>query len=162
LKEKALAANALIKAVIESDWAPLPAVPEPEVSSFAIPFLLPTEQELENRCRSRTFPLPPDGIRAIMSEPALSVVFPYLMKPAQSFSNVTGARIDVESVAYKVASAKHDVLVSLHRRLKEISQESDSESGAWSQLIEMVGRRMNRGPLGGSSAVGGSIGTLEM
>jgi hypothetical protein len=162
LEEKALAANALIKAVIESNWAPLPPGPDSEVSSSAAPFPLLTEPELESYCRSRASPLPPDGIRAIMSEPALSVVFPYLMKPAQSFSNVTGPRADVESVAYKVASAKHDVLISLHRRLKELSQESDSEPGAWSQLVGAVGARVSRGPLGGGSTVGGSVGVLEL
>ncbi len=94
-----------------------------------------------------------------MSEPALGIVVPYLMKPAQTFSNlVGGGRGDVESAAYRVAVAKHGVLVLLHQELKGwVGSHPDARD-----MVATVGRRVAQGPMGGTSEVGGRIGTMEL
>lgn len=152
VKEAALAAISLIGAVITAQWARLPS----QRSSPKRPFDLPTEEDLAHRCGVPS--LPSSGIAAIMSEPALGIVVPYLMKPAQTFSNlVGGGRGDVESAAYRVAVAKHSVLVLLHQELKGwVGSHPDARD-----MVATVGRRVAQGPMGGTSEVGGRIGTME-
>ena len=81
------------------------------------------------------------------------------MKPAQTFSNlVGGGRGDVESAAYRVAVAKHDVLALLHQELKGwMGAHPDARD-----MVATVGRRVAQGPMGGTSEVGGRIGTMEL
>ncbi len=153
VKEAALAAISLIGAVITAQWAQLPS----NRSSPKRPFDLPTEENLAQRCGVPS--LPSSGIAAIMSEPALGIVVPYLMKPAQTFSNlVGGGKGDVESAAYRVAVAKHGVLVLLHQELKGwVGTHPDARD-----MVATVGRRVAQGPMGGTSEVGGRIGTMEL
>lgn len=155
VKEVALAAVSLIGAVITAQWAQLPS--EKSSSSGETSFELPTEGNLAQRCGVST--LPSTGIAAIMSEPAIGIVVPYLMKPAQTFSNlVGGGRGDVESAAYKVAVAKHDVLVLFHQELKGwVGDHPDAQD-----MVTTVGRRVAQGPMGGTTEIGGRIGTLEL
>ena len=153
LKETALSALSLIGAIITAKWSPLP---DPEPSS-STPFRLPSERELASKCHADS--LPQSGIEAIMSQPALGVVIPYLMKPAQSFGSlVGGGRGDVESAVYQVAAAKHDVLIQLHERLKQwVGTHTDGKD-----MVAAVAKRVAQGPMGGTSEVGGRIGTMEM
>ena len=149
LKENALAALAVIDSVIMADWAPLPDTE----SSGQNPYKLPTESGLASKCHVESLPL--SGIKAIMTEPSLSIVMTYLMRPAKSFGNlVSGGRGDVESAVYKVATAKHDVLKHLHQKLKEWLGTCD--------IVSAVERRVARGPMGGTSEVGGQVGTIEL
>jgi hypothetical protein len=159
MKESALAAIGLIEAVISANWITLPEEPSDGSNS---PFRLPTERELKSRCRAYGTLLPPGGVQAILLSPVLEVVFPYLMKPAQSFTNLVGGRGDTESSAYKIAAAKHDTLVTLHVKLQGVADGTpELETGSWQELIAAVARRINQGPLGGSSEVGGRIATLD-
>ena len=152
LKDVALTAISLMGAVINAQWAPLPTS-KPLGSQY---YLL-TEEELATQCHSRS-KLPTSGVHAIMVSNALANVLPYLMKPAQTFSNlVGGGRGDVESAAYRVAVAKHDVLALLHQKLKE---EMGNTAEA-KEMIATVGRRVAQGPMGGTSEVGGRVGTME-
>ena len=153
LKESALSAISLIGAVIAANWSPLP---DTDPSSSA-PFNLPSERELASKCHAES--LPQSGIEAIMTQPALGTVIPYLMKPAQSFGSlVGGGRGDVDSAVYKIAAAKHDVLVLLHRKLKEwVGTRNEGQ-----EMVAAVGRRVALGPMGGSSDVGGRVGTMEL
>ncbi|KAL9134284.1 MAG: hypothetical protein Q9175_004536 [Cornicularia normoerica] len=153
LKESALSALSLIGAVITAKWSPLPDI-EP---SGSIPFKLPSERELASKCHAES--LPQSGIEAIMTQPALGIVVPYLMRPAQSFSSlVGGGRGDVESTVYKIAAAKHDVLTMLYQKLKEwVKTRGDSQ-----EMVAAVGRRVAQGPMGGTSEAGGRVGTMEM
>ena len=155
IKEVALAAISFIGAIINAQWAPLPDTSPSEPSQMS----LPSERALMEQCHTHEVQLPRSGIETIMSEPAMSVVIPYLMKPAQTFSNlVGGGRGDVESSAYKVAVAKHDVLVSLHQRLQQwVGTHSEAQ-----EMVATVGRRVAQGPMGGASDVGGRIGTLDL
>ena len=154
VKDIALAAISLMGAVITAIWSPLDATSVPS-SHFA----LPTEDKLAERCHANGVSLPASGIEAIMSEPAIASVLPYLMRPAQTFSNlVGGGRGDVESAAYRVAAAKHDVLILLHQRLKVWARDVPDVE----EMVVTVGRRVAQGPMGGTSEVGGRIGTMEL
>ena len=154
VKDVALAAISLIGAVITAMWAPLP-----ETSPSDSLYPLPTEKALMEKCVMDGVSLPDSGIKTIMSYPAKSSVVPYLMKPAQIFSNlVGGGQGDVESAAYNVAVAKHDVLILLHQRLKDwLSSDEDSEG-----MMTAIRRRIAQGPMGGTSEVGGRVATLDL
>lgn len=157
LKDVALAAISLISSIITAKWANLSSNPTTS-SSTSEHFPLPTENQLSQSCHTSTA-LPSSGIEAIMSEPAVGIVVPYLMKPAQTFSNlVAGGRGDVESAAYRVAVAKHDALTLLHRALSGWIGDHP-EAG---EMVATVGRRVAQGPMGGSSEIGGRIGTMEL
>lgn len=155
IKDVALAAISLMGAIITAQWAPIPNTS----ASDSSPFALPSERTLMEKCHTNGVQLPQSGIETIMSEPAIGIVVPYLMRPAQTFSNlVGGGRGDVESAAYKLAVAKHDVLVLLHQKLKEwVGTHSDAQ-----EMVATVSRRVAQGPMGGSSEVGGRVGTLDL
>ena len=152
LKDTALAALSVIAAVITAHWAPLPTT----LISVS-PFELLTEGELATKCGAPA--LPKSGVEAIMTEPAIGTVVPYLIKPAQTFSNlVGGGRGDVESAAYQVAVAKHETLIHLHETLKRwVGGHPEAQ-----EMLATVGRRVAQGPMGGSSEVGGRVGTMEL
>ena len=153
LKESALSALSLIGAIITANWSPLPDTDSASSTSFK----LPSERELADKCHAES--LPQSGIEAIMTQPALGIVIPYLMRPAQSFGSlVGGGRGDVESAVYKIATAKHDVLAQLHQRLKQWV----NTRGEGQDVVAAVGRRVAQGPMGGSSEVGGRVGTMEL
>ncbi|KAL8858200.1 MAG: hypothetical protein Q9178_005212 [Gyalolechia marmorata] len=152
LNDTALAAIALINAIITASWDSLPSEPDQE------PHGLPTEKQLAERCHASQG-LPPTGLLAILAPPALETVLPYLLRPAQTFSNlVSGGKGDVESAAYRVAAAKYDVLVSLRSKLKDYVQ----ETGELKEVVELVNRRLALGPMGGDSGVGSRVSTLDL
>ena len=148
LKDPAIAAIDLIGAVITAQWAPLPT--NPETNTLNSQYSLPTETELSQKCHS-TQPLPPSGILAILATPALEAVVPYLLRPAQFFSNLVGGRGDTESAAYKIAVRKYEILELLHRELQGIAE-----------VVGAVRKRLAQGPMGGSSEIGSSVGTMEL
>lgn len=153
LKESALLAISLIEAVITANWSPLP---DNERSGSTI-FQLPSERELASKCHAES--LPQSGIEAIMTQPALGIVIPYLMRPAQTFSSlVGGGRGDVESAVYQIAAAKHDVLKVLYQKLKKWVE----TRGEGHEMVGAVGARVAQGPMGGTSEVGGRVGTMEL
>ncbi|MDI1492377.1 MAG: hypothetical protein OHK93_003591 [Ramalina farinacea] len=163
LLDPALAANNFIKSIITADWAPLPSSATPPNKSN--PFPLPPESWLRNHYHST--PLPSTGVEAIMmsSSPSSSggniseVILPYLMKPAQTFGNaVGGGRGDVESAAWKVAVAKYEVLEAFLASVKRL----DDESTEMREMIAAVSKRVAEGPMGGSTGVGGMVGTMEL
>ncbi|KAI4179728.1 MAG: hypothetical protein LQ348_005338 [Seirophora lacunosa] len=152
LKNEALAAIALVGAVVDASWDLLPT------KRMDDRILLVTETELAEKCHSSQ-PLPPSGVLAMLAPPALEAVLPYLLRPAQTFSNlVGGGRGDVESAAYRVAAAKYEVLLSLKARLKDVVQ----ETGQLGEVLTAVNQRLAVGVLGGQSEVGGRVGTLEL
>ena len=140
LKDVALAALGLLTSVITGNWASKP--------ELALPTSIAT---------------PDSGHLAILSPPALEYVLPYLLKPAQSFSNLVGGRGDSESAAYKIASAKFDALKQLHGKLKTQieSQPGISEEG-YEQILATLAKRLGEGPLSREGEVGGKVATLEL
>ncbi|KAL8644441.1 MAG: hypothetical protein Q9226_007762 [Calogaya cf. arnoldii] len=156
LKDAALAAIALINAVVTASWGPLPSESNPDHNQG--PYALPTEKQLATICHASEN-LPSIGLLAILSPPALETVLPYLLRPAQTFSNlVGGGKGDVESAAYRVAAAKYDTLVSLKSRLQEYVQ----ETGQLKEVVDVVDKRLALGPMGGTSEIGGRVGTLDL
>lgn len=152
LKEIALAAIGLIDSIINAHWEPLPR------GSSQYTAFLPTESELADKCNSAK-PLPPNGIMAILAQPALGAVLPYLIRPGQTFSNlVGGGRGDVESAAYVVAAAKYDTIIRLRDKMKEIQQ----DTGEFGDAIATVNKRLALGVMGGNSDIGGRIQSLEL
>ncbi|KAL8663683.1 MAG: hypothetical protein Q9202_003629 [Teloschistes flavicans] len=152
LKEAALAAIALMKSIITSEWGPLPA------DDHETGFSLPTEAQLAESCHSPQR-LPPSGTLAMLTPPALENVISYLLRPAQTFSNlVGGGKGDVESAAYRVAAAKFDVLVSLKPKLEEVAQ----QTGTLEDAVAVINKRLALGVLGGSGEPGSSVGTMEL
>ena len=154
LKDTALAAIDLVDAVITAQWAVLPTNPE---TNTATQYSLPSESELSQKCHSSQ-PLPPSGVLAILASPALEDVISYLLRPAQSFSNLVGGRGDTESAAYKVAVRKYEVLEMFHKELQGVA----SSTGQMGEILAAVRKRLAQGPMGGSSDVGGSVETMEL
>lgn len=157
LKDFALAAIEVINAVITANWDPLPTK---SLESSRDSFTLPTEQELALACHSVAQTMPSSGILAILSSPALETVVPYLIRPAQTFSNLVGGTGDIESAAYKVAVAKFDVLKVFHERIRGLSL--GHETLRLQDILTQVGARLARGPMGGMTEVGGRIATLDL
>ena len=156
LKDNALAAIELMSDVICANWRLLSR--EPEESSPQPRYSLPTESELALMCGFPNQQFPPSGALAIFSSPALDAVFPYLLRPAQTFSNLVGGRGDTESVAYRVAVAKHDALILLNRKLEDVAQDDIR----YQEIVTAVGQRIAHGPMGSNSEIGGRVGTLEL
>jgi hypothetical protein len=154
LKETAIAALNLLSAIITANWAPLPSS---EQESSANSFALPTEDQLISMLPPSAHPPPPpSGLSAILREPVLGIVIPYLLAPAQSFSNLVGGRGDAESAAYKVAVAKFGASKRLFEGLK---QDSSNEAV---QLRPLFAERIAKGPWASDSRPGGHIATVEL
>jgi hypothetical protein len=139
MKENALAALALVRALITSSWSTEPL-------SDTVPANDPTYTRLSS--------FPKSGVELIL-EPSISGgVLPSLLKPATTFSNLVGGLGDAENAAYQVAMAKFDVLKALGRKLEG--------NGGRQDVLAMVRRRVGEGPWGVSGSVGSRIGTLEL
>ncbi|SMY22108.1 unnamed protein product [Zymoseptoria tritici ST99CH_1A5] len=138
LKDLALAALHLTTSVITANWSE-------SANSSALPTTIAT---------------PPSGHIALLSPPALEYVLPYLLKPAQSFSNLVGGRGDAESAAYRIAAAKFDAVTLFARKLKE---QVDAQPGeGYEEILATVSRRLQEGPLSREAEVGGRIATMEL
>lgn len=163
LLDPSVAANHFIKSIINANWAPLSSIAT--TRSKSNPFPLPPESWLRNHYHSTS--LPSTGVEAIMmsSSPGSSggniseVILPYIMKAAQTFGNaVGGGRGDVESAAWKVAVAKYEVLEAFLAGVKRL----DDGSAEMREMITAVNKRVAEGPMGGSTDVGGMVGTMEL
>lgn len=150
LKEKALAAINVISGVITAEWASLPLDDES----------LPTETSLNAMMPQPALAMSNSGVLAILSPPCLEHALPYLLQPAQSFTNLVGGRGDTESTAYIVASAKYDALRALQSRLRELSQKEKLPE--YEEMLGVIDKRVREGPWNREGEVGGRIGTLEL
>ncbi|KAF2997677.1 hypothetical protein E8E13_006089 [Curvularia kusanoi] len=138
MKENALAALTLLRALITSTWSSSPIA--------SIPADDPTYLRLQN--------FPKTGLDLILDPSISGGVLTSLLRPATSFSNLVGGRGDAENAAYQVAMAKFDVLKALGRQLEE--------TGGREDVLSMVRRRVNEGPWGVGGSAGSRIGTLEL
>lgn len=138
MKENALAALTLLRALITASWSSgiIPDTPAND----------PTYARLNN--------FPKTGLDLVLDPSISGGVLPALLKPATSYSNLVGGRGDAENAAYQVAMAKFDVLKALGRQLEENSGRED--------VLFMVKRRVNEGPWGVGGNAGSRIGTLEL
>lgn len=139
MKENALAALTLLRALITASWSSEPL-------TDVVPANDPTYIRLSK--------FPKTGLDLILDPSISGGVLPALLKPATSFSNLVGGRGDAENAAYQVAMAKFDVLKALGRQLEE--------NGGREDILSMVKRRVNEGPWGVGGSAGSRIGTLEL
>jgi hypothetical protein len=154
LKDTAIAALNLLSAIITANWEPLPSSVAENTPSLAT---LPTEDQLISLLPPSAHPPPPpSGISAMLSEPALGTVIPYLLAPAQSFSNLVGGRGDAESAAYKVAVAKFGAAKKLFDGLK------GNTSSEAIQLRPLFAERVARGPWASEGRPGEHIASMEL
>lgn len=139
MKENALAALALVRALITSSWSsePIPDMESANDATFA-----------------RISKFPKSGLDLILDPSISGGVLPSLLKPATTFSNLVGGLGDAENAAYQVAMAKFDVLKALGRKLEE--------DGGRQDILAMVRRRVGEGPWGVSGSAGSRIATLEL
>lgn len=162
LKEAALAALELISSVLTASWALLPSEESKD------PYRLPTEEELSTRFRI-AHPLPLYGIEAIIaSKSALDSIIPYLLGPTHNSGNVM-ARADMENAVYEVARAKYEVLILFRNKLGEIAANARPDrtrAGDFAlnvdNFLAAISRRIADGPLGGNTAIGSTVATLEL
>lgn len=151
LKDKCLAAHAVIKAVIEAEWAPLPS--EPANSEYP----LPTRSQLSDSGHLYREYSPDSGVMAIMTSPALDAVLPYLLKPVPPFSN-----LDKESTAYKISLIKRDILRTLRTRLTTVVENAGDEATQrdWLDVLNTVNSVANEVSRGNPDS-GGMVATME-
>ena len=89
--------------------------------------------------------LPSSGPWAVLTPPALTTLLPYLFQPPRSYAEfVGGGAGDAENAVWKIATAKYDVLVTLHRRLKDL----DEQTPELEEIVRTLQTRVSDGPLG--------------
>ncbi|CAG7934227.1 unnamed protein product [Penicillium olsonii] len=142
MKDVALSAITFMRAIATADWKSLsPAPPHPHVSRFQ----LPSEEELGQLSPAAGGFLPTTGAWAILTPPALTTLLPYLFKPPKTYADfVGGGAGDAQNVVWKVATAKHDVLVALRNRL----QETGGHAEGFEDIMRTLQQRVNDGPWG--------------
>ncbi|KAK2766055.1 hypothetical protein FQN54_007570 [Arachnomyces sp. PD_36] len=154
MRDTALAAISFMKAVLTANWEV-----SPNESSTPNRFSLPTEAEISRLGPALEGTLPTSGLWAILTPPSLTIVLPFLFKAPQTYANyVGGGSGDTESAVWKVATAKYDVLVSLHAALKDTTEKLEG----FEDVIRTVARRVADGPWGPRREVGSRIDALEL
>ena len=152
LKDHALAAINVIAAIATSNWS---SFSDSEQAGGVT-----SEDDLLSWLPSVPTATPASGVLAILTPPSLEHTLPYLLKSAQSFSNLVGGRGDSESAAYKIATAKFDALRALHDRLQTYV---DTEPGqGYEEIVETLRKRIAQGPWSREGEVGGRIATMDL
>ncbi|CAP96711.1 hypothetical protein EN45_079790 [Penicillium chrysogenum] len=140
MKDVALSAINFMKAITTANWKPSPS--EPVNPSR---FQLPSEEGLGQLSPATNGFFPTSGAWAVLTPPALTTLLPYLFKPPRTYADfVGGGAGDSQSVVWKVATAKHDVLVALHSRLPE----TDGQLEGFEDIMQTLQQRVNQGPWG--------------
>ncbi|KAJ5752081.1 hypothetical protein N7520_008998 [Penicillium odoratum] len=143
MKDVALSAISFMRAIVSANWQPL--LPASHVSGHSSRFQLPSEEGLGQLSPGSSGLLPLSGPWAILTPPALTTLLPYLFKPPRSYGEfVGGGAGDSQNAVWKVATAKHDVLVALYRAL----QESGGQMEGFEDILRTLRQRVNEGPSG--------------
>ncbi|CAG8258899.1 unnamed protein product [Penicillium nalgiovense] len=154
MKDVALSATNFMKAITTANWKPLPLTP---VNPSR--FQLPSEEGLGRLSPATNGFFPTSGAWAVLTPPALTTLLPYLFKPPRTYADfVGGGAGDSQSVVWKVATAKHDVLVALHSRL----QETDGQMEGFEDIMQTLQQRVNQGPWGPVQSGGTQIVTAGL
>ena len=75
----------------------------------------------------------------------MTTVLPYLFKPPRSYAEfVGGGAGDSQNVVWKVATAKHAVLVALYDQLRQVGGQMEG----FEDILRTLRQRVNEGPLG--------------
>ncbi|KAJ5833694.1 hypothetical protein N7474_002005 [Penicillium riverlandense] len=144
MKDIALAAINFMKAVVISNWQPLP--PASHVSNASSSrYQLPAEESLGQVSPASSGLLPISGAWATLTPPALTTLLPYLFKPPRSYAEfVGGGAGDSQNAVWKVATAKYEVLVALYNRLCE----QGGQMEGFEDIMRTLQQRVNEGPWG--------------
>ncbi|PWY85790.1 hypothetical protein BO94DRAFT_535935 [Aspergillus sclerotioniger CBS 115572] len=158
MKDVSLASISLMKTLITANWQILTG----EVTS-SVPgtsrYQLPTEQDLESLSPATQGVLPSSGAWAALTPPALTILLPYLFKPPRSYAEfVGGGAGDSQNAVWKVATAKHEVLVALYDCLKE----SGGQMDGFEDIMRTLRQRVNEGPCGPVSQTANQVATVGL
>ncbi|CAG8899954.1 unnamed protein product [Penicillium egyptiacum] len=156
MKDVALSAIAFMRAITTANWKPSPSAP---VNIKPSRFQLPSEEGLGQLSPATNGFFPTSGAWAVLTPPALTTLLPYLFKPPRTYADfVGGGAGDSQSVVWKVATAKHDVLVALRSRL----QETDGQMEGFEDIMRTLQERVNQGPWGPVQSGGTQIVTAGL
>ncbi|PYH98998.1 hypothetical protein BO71DRAFT_394782 [Aspergillus ellipticus CBS 707.79] len=158
MKDVSLASISLMKAIIEANWQVLTG----EIIS-SVPgstrYQLPTEQALEALSPAAQGVLPSSGAWAALTPPALTILLPYLFKPPRSYAEfVGGGAGDSQHAVWKVATAKHEVLVALYDCLRE----DGGQMEGFEDIMRTLRQRVNEGPWGPVSQTANQVATVGL
>lgn len=143
MKDISLSAITFMRAIVAANWQPLP--PASHTSGTPSRFQLPSEESLGQLSPASSGLLPLSGSWAVLTPPALTTLLPYLFKPPRSYGEfVGGGAGDSQNIVWKVATAKHDVLVALYTKLSQIGGEMEG----FEDILRTLRQRVNEGPMG--------------
>lgn len=157
MKEVALSAIAFMTAIVKANWQPLP--PASHASSASSRFSLPSEESLGQLSPATSGLLPLSGSWAVLTPPALTTLLPYLFKPPRSYAEfVGGGAGDSQNAVWKVATAKHEVLVALYDQLRQ----SGGQMEGFEDILRTLRQRVNEGPTGPVQAGASQVETVGL
>lgn len=176
MKDVALAALRLLRSIATADWTISPeASPQSSIGQFTelldLP-RLPLMSTILQRGSSvsgvadgaAALPLPTKGIHVFACKTFRGTFFPWLLKPAISLPSVVGGRGDAEKAAYRVSSAKFDLIGDVHgelvRELKELGEETAVKKDL-EALEKAVRIRLSEGVMGRTQVMGGQVATMQ-
>ena len=147
LSEAAIAANNFIYRFIAAEWDIIKETKFDDPEDGPEPYIK-SEQQLSDICGH---PLPPSPTLAILSSPALETVIPYLLRPAQTTTNLgSGGKGDLLKTINTVASIRFDALSRLHRSISEHAEKYGAEP-AWGDILKQMKRKLDQGKWAGMS-----------
>ncbi|KAJ6002305.1 hypothetical protein N7499_001831 [Penicillium canescens] len=156
MKDTALSAITFMRAIVTANWK---LSPPSSSHSHASRFQLPSEENLSQLSPATSGFFPSSGAWAVLTPPALTTLLPYLFKPPRSYADfVGGGAGDSQNVVWKVATAKHDVLVVLLNRLRE----NGGQIEGFDDIMRTLQQRVNEGPWGPVQSGGTQVLTADL
>ncbi|CAI7676699.1 unnamed protein product [Penicillium pancosmium] len=157
MKDVALSAIAFMNSIVKANWQPLP--PASHASGVSSRFRLPSEEGLGQLSPATSGLLPLSGPWAVLTPPALTTLLPYLFKPPRSYAEFLGGGAgDSQNAVWKVATAKHEVLVALYDRLRQTGGQMEG----FEDILRTLRQRVNEGPMGPVQAGSTQVETAGM
>ncbi|KAF5864332.1 hypothetical protein ETB97_007894 [Aspergillus alliaceus] len=158
MKDVSLAAISFMRSIITANWEKVSVElnsPVPGTRRYQ----LPSEQGLGSLSPASQGVLPSSGAWAALTPPALTVLLPYLFKAPRSYAEfVGGGAGDSQNAVWKVATAKYEVLVALHARLKNTGAQMEG----FEDILRTLQQRVNEGPWGPVTQSGSLIETVGL
>ena len=159
MKDVSLASMSFMQAIVTANWQTLTDEVIAPVPGMGSRFQLPSEQSLGSVSPSEQGSLPASGSWAVLTPPALLTLLPYLFKPPRSYAEfVGGGAGDAENAVWKIATAKYDVLVTLHDRMKEL----DDKTPEFEDIVRTLQQRVRDGPLGPATRTVPNVETIGL
>jgi len=165
LPEKALAAINLLASLASANYAPLPTNESSSPSNdSSAPFQPPTPTQLATLLNLTS----PSQLPAYSPCPLLTSaatrdkLLPWLLRAPQTFSNLVGGRGDAESSAYKIATARWDLVLVVQRSVARLVESGNRNDIAW--VGEALEARVKEGVWGvqEGGGAGSVVATLEL